>query len=558
MPHSSRLREHDLYKKLSARLREIDDNKLHAIFKDSLTGLEKESLRVDHDGHISQKPHPAILGSALKHPWITTDYAESLLEMITPPCDRAHKSLDFLLDVETFVYQQLDGELLWTTSMPCVIRGEGDIQIAQYGSSNAGKMKSVYRQGLAERYGKMMQVIAGVHFNYSVSASFWSAYQKLSSAPCLLSTTSSPTSETTNQQAFINQNYMAMTRNIQRYGWLIPYLFGTSPAICKSFLSGIPKPESMKLFKEFTCYEPWGTSLRLGDIGYTNRKEDKRGIKANYNSLDNYIASLRCAINTPSPEYEKIGIKHGDAYLQLNTNILQIENEYYSSVRPKQILEGFEKPTDALEQRGIRYVELRSVDINAFHPAGLTHQQLYFLELFMLFCLLQESPEIDSKEAVEIDNNQNTVAHQGRKPGLKLGRFGEAITLKDWANEILDQMLPLAESLNKAHQTNDKQNCYEFAIQTQQELINHSELTPSAQVLDDIMKTNGDGSYYAFASRKSKEHRDYFLQRDLNSEKQQEFELAATESIQRQKQFEANADKLDFDTFLQRYFANEL
>ena len=534
-----------MYKKLSARLREIENHKLHAIFKDSLTGLEKESLRVDNDGHISQKPHPAILGSALKHPWITTDYAESLLEMITPPCDRAHKSLDFLLDVETFVYQQLEDELLWTSSMPCVIRGEGDIQIAQYGSSNAGKMKSVYRQGLAERYGKMMQVIAGVHFNYSVSTDFWPAYQELSS-------------NKDDEQTFINKNYMAMTRNIQRYGWLIPYLFGTSPAICKSFLSGATKPESMKLFNDFTCYEPWGTSLRLGDIGYTNRKEDKRGIKANYNSVDNYIASLRCAINTPSPEYEKIGIKKGDEYLQLNTNILQIENEYYSSVRPKQILDDFEKPTDALEQRGIRYVELRSVDINAFHPAGLTHQQLYFLELFMLFCLLQESPEIDSQEAIEIDRNQNTVAHRGRKPGLKLDRFGESITLKNWANEILDQMLPLAETLNKAHTTTDKQNCYEYAIQTQQELINHSELTPSAQVLDDIMKTGGDGSYYAFASRKSKEHRDYFLQRKLSQEKQQEFELAAAKSIEQQTRFEANTDDLDFDTFLQRYFANEL
>jgi len=545
-----------LYQQLSNRLREIEENKLHAILKDSLTGLEKESLRVGNDGHISQKPHPAILGSALKNPWITTDYAESLLELITPPCDRAYKSLDFLLDIETFVYQQLDEELLWTTSMPCVIRGESDIQIAQYGDSNAGKMKSVYRQGLAERYGKLMQVIAGVHFNYSVSDSFWESYQKLSSAPSL--STAPTSSKTTDQQAFINKNYMAMTRNIQRYGWLIPYLFGTSPAICKSFLSGIPKPESMEVFNQNTCYEPWGTSLRLGDIGYTNRKEDKRGIKANYNTLDNYIASLRCAINTPHPDYEKIGIKDGDDYLQLNTNILQIENEYYSSVRPKQILEGFEKPTDALEQRGIRYVELRSVDINAFHPAGLTHQQLYFLELFMLFCLLQESPEIDADEAVEIDRNQNTVAHQGRKPGLKLRRFGESITLKDWSNELLDQMSPLAEILNKAHSTTDKQNCYEFAIQTQQELINHSELTPSAKVLDDIMKTNGDGSYYDFASRKSKEHRDYFLQRKLSAEKQQQFELAAIESIKQQKELEATAENLDFDTFLQRYFANEL
>lgn len=529
-----------LYQQLTTRLIKIQENKTQTIFKDSLTGLEKESLRVNADGHVSQEPHPAILGSALKNPWITTDYAESLLELITPPCDRAYKSLDFLLDIETFVYQQLDDELLWTTSMPCVIQGESDIQIAQYGSSNAGKMKSVYRQGLAERYGKMMQVIAGVHFNYSVSNDFWPEYQQMEDPDQKL-----------DRQSFINKHYMGMTRNIQRYGWLIPYLFGTSPAICKSFLAGIPKPETMKVFNNNTCYEPWGTSLRMGDIGYTNRKEDKRGIKANYNSLDNYIASLRCAINTPHSDYEKIGLKDGDKYLQLNANILQIENEYYSSVRPKQVLKGFEKPTDALEQRGIQYVELRSVDINAFHPAGLTHRQLYFLEIFMLFCLLQESDEISGTEAKAIDKNQSIVAHQGRKPGLKLDRLGDSITLKDWANEILYKMSGIASILNKAH----NETCYSHALESQLELVQNPDLTPSARVLDDIM--SNDGSYYDFASRKSKEHRNYFLDRQLETETQKKFELAAIESIQQQKQLEMS-DTLDFNTFLQRYFDNQL
>lgn len=531
-----------MYQQLTARLRKIEEDKAQYIFKDSLTGLEKESLRVNAEGRISQEPHPAILGSALKNPWITTDYAESLLELITPPCNRAYKSLDFLLDIETFVYQQLDNELLWTTSMPCVIQGESDIQIAQYGSSNAGKMKSVYRQGLAERYGKMMQVIAGVHFNYSVSTKFWPVYQEIEKS-----------GKDLDKQSFINQHYMGMTRNIQRYGWLIPYLFGTSPAICKSFLSGIPKPETMQLYNNNTCYEPWGTSLRMGDIGYTNRKEDKRGIKANYNTLEKYIASLRCAINTPHPDYEKIGLKDGDEYLQLNANILQIENEYYSSVRPKQVLKGFEKPTDALEDRGIQYVELRSVDINAFNPAGLTHRQLYFLEIFMLFCLLQESNEIDAQEAKAIDSNQSIVAHQGRKPGLTLDRLGEDITLKDWANEILEQMGSIAEILNTAH----TETCYTRALKYQLELVQNPELTPSAMVLDDIMKSDGDGSYYDFASRKSKEHRDYFLGRALDAETQKKFELAAVESIQQQEQLE-KSNSLDFDTFLQKYFDDQL
>lgn len=536
------MRHPHLYAKLSNRLNQIEQSGIHSLLKDSLTGLEKESLRVDLDGHIAQTPHPASLGSALTNPWITTDYAESLLELITPPCDRAYKSLDFLLDIETFVYQQLDNELLWTTSMPCVIRGENDIQIARYGNSNAGKMKSVYRRGLAERYGKMMQVIAGIHFNYSIGEAFWPAYQQLEEVN---------EDKSLSAREFIDQHYMGMTRNIQRYGWLIPYLFGASPAICKSFLAGVAEPQSMEIYNQSTCFERWGTSLRMGDIGYTNRKEDKRGIKANYNSLAEYISSLRHAITTPSPRYQEIGIRNGAEYLQLNTNILQIENEYYSTVRPKQVLKGFEKPTDALEQRGIRYVELRSIDINAFHPAGMTHKQLYFLEIFMLFCLLQESPPILAEEACAIDDNQSRVAHQGRKPGLTLMRNGQPVTLKAWAFELLDEMSNIAEILNRTH----NETCYTFALETQRELVAKSELTPSARVLEDIMEK--DGSFYAFAARKSKEHREFFLQRHLSNEKQRQFELVAQESIEKQKQIEA-ADTLDFESFLDRYFTNSL
>lgn len=527
-----------MYDLLNERLKKIQSQGASKLLKNSLTGLEKESLRVTTKGNISPLPHPSVLGSALKNPWITTDYGEAMLELITPPCVRAYKSLDFLLDVETFVYQHLKEELLWTTSMPCVIRGEDDIEIAQYGSSNAGKMKSIYRQGLAERYGKIMQVIAGIHFNYSVAIDFWPAFKNIENE------------DNVDQQAFINEKYMGMTRNIQRYGWLIPYLFGTSPAVCKSFLGG-NKPKAMKEYKGHTYYEEWGTSLRMGDIGYTNSKEDKLGIKANYNSLDEYVASLRCAINTPCEEYEKIGLKNGDEYLQLNTNILQIENEYYSSVRPKQILDGFEKPTDALEKRGIQYVELRSVDINAFRPAGLTHKQLYFLEIFMMFCLLQESPPIDTEETHEIDNNHLLVAHKGRKPNLTLGRNEQPVSLKSWAQELLEQMQGVADILNTAHE----EQCYSTSLDEQLDLVADPSFTPSAKVLDDIMTT--DGSYYQFAKRKSEEHREFFLARELNKAIKEKIELVAQQSIEKQKLLEKD-NSLDFDTFLQRYFDNQL
>jgi glutamate--cysteine ligase len=524
-----------LYTVLAKRLLNIEKNNIKERLRNSQTGLEKESLRVDTKGHIAQTPHPKVLGSALKNPWITTDYAEALLELITPPCNRVYQSLDFLQEIESFVYQQLGDELLWTNSMPCIIRGEDDIKIAEYGDSTGGKMKHVYRQGLAWRYGKMMQVIAGIHFNYSIGKSFWSAYQK------------SEQQEKRSPQNFINHSYMEMIRNIQRYGWLIPYLFGSSPAICKTFLSGIPKLDSMKIYNNSTYYEPWGTSLRMGDIGYTNRKESKAGIKANYDTIEQYIESLRYAISTPHAAYEKIGVKVDGEYRQLNANLLQIENEYYSTVRPKQILGCFEKPVDALSARGIRYVELRSVDINPFHPTGITHKQLFFLEVFMLFCLLQQSPKIDKKEQQEINKNQSLVAHFGRKPNLELSHNNKKHTLISWGSELLDAMMPVAELLNTVH----ADTCYVSALKHQMELVEHPELTYSARVLDELM-SNHD-SYFAFAQSQSAEHRHYFLERKLGEASRKKFTQQAKQSILEQQKVEAN-DDINFDSFLKHYF----
>ena len=527
-----------MFKLLKQRVNTIQENNLYHLLEGSKTGIEKESLRVNSSGHISQQDHPKVLGSALTHPSITTDYSESLLELITPPCDRAIDAYEYLLDIETYVYQHLDNELLWTTSMPCVLKGGDDIRIANYGSSNAGRMKSIYRHGLAWRYGKTMQVIAGIHFNYSIAERFWPVYQQIEK-------------NQSNLQDFINDRYMAMTRNIQRYGWLIPYFFGSSPAICKSFLGDTPKPDNMSVLNKYTYYEPGGTSLRMGDIGYTNRKESKTGIKANYNSLEKYTRTLEDAITTSCPKYESIGVKVDGQYRQLNSNILQIENEYYSSVRPKQVLQGFERPIDALRKRGIQYVELRSLDINPFHPAGMTREQLFFLEIFMHFCLLQESPKITKQEREEIDNNQNIVAHKGRIENIEISCKGEKVTLKQKATEIINAMSNIAELLDKTH----KGDCYQAALEEQARLIAHPELTPSAKSLDEIRFYKD--SFFSFAQRKSKEHRDYFQKRQLPAELMDKFIQTAEQSIQEQKEKEAQ-DELPFDEFLSCYLSGKL
>ena len=499
-------------------------------------GLEKECLRVNNEGTISSMPHPEVLGSALTNPYITTDYAESLLEFITDPMDSATQALQFLQDTQKFVYQNLQDEILWNTSMPCVLTGEDSIQIAEYGRSNAGTMKTVYRRGLGHRYGKMMQVIAGIHYNYSLPHTFWKQYQSILRD-------SSPLPE------FISDQYMRLTRNLQRFGWLIPYLFGASPAVCRSFMDGIEK--ILEPFDEYTYHHPYATSLRLSDIGYQNYKEGKSGIKANYDNLASYVSSLKRATETPSAVFEEIGLIKNNEYQQLSTNLLQIENEYYSTVRPKQIAGKYEKPSVALSKRGIAYVELRSLDINVFEPMGISKDQLNLLELFMLYCLLQESPLIARSEQKEIDSNQHNSAHHGRQPGLELQRNGKSSTLSNWANEIFDNMAKISELLD----TENSDKPYEKALDTYWQSIKDSDLTPSARILAEMKEKNEP--FYPFSMRYAKQNADYFKSLTLSDDRMKFFEKIARDSVAEQKVLE-ETDKLEFGEFLQHYFDEAL
>ena len=522
---------------LKQRIEKFRQNGQVAVLSGGLRGLEKESLRVADTGGIAMTPHPEKIGAALTNPWITTDYSEAMPEFITPPLDNSQDVLCFLQDVQTFVYRQLDNEKLWATSMPCILNGEENIPLARYGKSNAGMMKTVYRRGLGFRYGRVMQVIAGVHFNYSVPENFWPVYQALEQQQDM------PEVE------FRNQSYMALVRNLQRFGWLIPYLMGASPAVCKSFFGD--KPNELDVFDTSTYYEPYATSLRMGDIGYQNSKEEGLGIKANYDSLEDYVASLRCAITTPAPLWEKIGVEVDGKWRQLNANILQIENEYYSTVRPKAVLDGMEKPVDCLTRKGIEYVELRSLDVNAYHPLGIDQVQLDFLEIFMLFCLLHESPKVDQVERHEIDQNILMVAHKGRTPLLKLKRHGDFIALEDWSVELFDQMLPVAEMLDEASGNSQ----YVSALQYHLKMIHDANLTPSAMMLSE-MRINGEG-FYAFANRMSQAHKKYFDIAPLATDRLNYFNTLVEESHSKQAEIEA-ADSLSFSDYLKAYEKGEL
>ena len=522
-----------MYEQIEKRLIAMQQADLAGLLRGGLIGLEKESLRVSAQGGIAQTTHPEALGSPLAHPYLTTDYSEALTEFITPPSVDRNQPLEFLQDLHNFVYQHLPDEVLWATSMPCVVEPGKKIPIARYGTSNAGQMKTVYRRGLGHRYGRVMQVIAGVHFNYSVPEAFWPAYQGW-------------LGDTRSLPSFIAEHYFAMLRNLQRLGWLIPYLFGASPAVCKSFLGG--RPTNLSSFDEYTYYYPYATSLRMGDIGYQNSKEQGTGVKVCYDSLDAYVESLKRAIETPCPIYQAIGVRVDGRYEQLNANILQIENEYYSTVRPKQIPNGFEKPVLALKRRGIRYIELRSVDVNAFDPLGIAQDQIYFLEAFMLFCLLLESPSINLFEQREIDRNEGAAAHRGRDPELYLQRHGDEVPLRTWAREACEAMRPLCESLDQG----EREPYYSQSLELQLSRIKEPELTASARMLTEMREQ--DESFFEFAQRKSREHSASIVQQPLAPEREAYFKELAEVSWQRQRAMEA-ADDITFDEFLANYFA---
>ena len=188
-----------------ARLARLAEEADINLLRDARFGLEKESLRVSVTGGMAQTPHPRALGSALTHPDITTDYSEALIEFITPPVPSVADALDYLADLQAYVYRRLEDEILWATSMPCVLSGDHKIPVATYGSSNAGRMKHLYRVGLGHRYGRVMQVIAGVHFNWSFAEALWPAYRQIEGQTC-------------GSREFRDQRYMAQVRNLQRFG----------------------------------------------------------------------------------------------------------------------------------------------------------------------------------------------------------------------------------------------------------------------------------------------------------------------------------------------------
>ena len=481
-------------------------------------GIEKESLRALPGGALASTPHPAALGSALTHPHITTDFSESQLELVTGVHQDVQACLDELTRVHRFVYQVLGAagdERLWVSSMPCVLPADEQIPIGQYGSSNVGRAKTVYRTGLGHRYGRRMQTISGIHYNWSM--------------PGLSS-----------------EDYFGLIRNFRRRSFLLLTLFGASPAVCSSFVAG--QPHGLQPLGKHSLHLPHATSLRMGRLGY---QSDAQGTLAvSYNSLAGYGASLHEALTRAYPAYEAIGVRgpEGD-YRQLATSLLQIENEFYGTIRPKRVIFPGERPLHALRERGVEYVEVRCMDLDPFEPVGISAQTARFLDVFLLHCLLSDSPPDTPEEIAALARNQHQTAGHGRQPGLMLERGADKISLLDWASEVLDECAPIAQALDAL----DGGVAHQDSLQLARTQLARPEQLPSARVLAEMTQQHG-GDHVAFVDARSELTRQTLSAQPLSAEAAAAFVAMAQRSIDDQRHTEA-MDSLPFEVYRQEYLA---
>jgi len=480
-------------------------------------GVEKESLRVTSAGALAQTPHPATLGSALTHPNITTDFSESQLELITGVTADAEACEAELTEIHQAVYAALGDEMMWVGSMPPTLPPDDEIPLGRYGSSNVGTAKTVYRMGLCHRYGRRMQTISGIHYNWSLPD-------------------------------VTTAEYFGLIRNFRRHSFLLLYLFGASPAVPAGFVDA--GPHGLEPLGPDTLHMPYATSLRMGRLGY--QSDAQTSLSVSYNSLDSYAASLSDALVRPYPDYQKIGIRGPDGdYRQLSDSLLQIENEFYGTIRPKRVIFPGERPLHALRERGVEYIEVRCMDLDPFVPAGIAPATMRMLDVFLLHCLLSDSPLDSPYEIAELRRNQQRVAAHGRTPGLKLERRGVEVLMSDWLGEILTECVPIAARLD-AHEGGER---HARALAAARAAATAPETLPSAHVLAE-MKERFGGSHDAFVRARSTAIKQEMLARPLDAAVAGRLAQAAAESILEQRRIEA-ADSLPFEIYRQQYLAPE-
>lgn len=480
-------------------------------------GVEKESLRSLPDGGLALTPHPAALGSPLTHPSVTTDFCESQIELITAVHHSVEDVISELTELHQLTHRAIGDELLWGASMPCGLPADETIPLARYGRSNEGRLKCVYRMGLGHRYGRRMQTISGIHYNWSM--------------PGLSS-----------------DDYFALARNFQRHSFLLLYLFGASPAVCSSFISG--RVHGLTELARHTWGHPSATTLRMGRLGY--QSDAQASLNISFNDLQTYLRCLREAIATPYPAYEAVGIQSpGGEYNQLSTSVLQIENEFYCSIRPKRSVARGERPLAALGRQGVEYIEVRCIDLDPFEPIGLAANTLYLIDVFMLHCLLSDSPPDDPCGLAAVGRNQERTATSGRTADLRLERDGREVTLRAWAKGLLDEFAPIADRLDQAQGT----QAHATALAAAMGAIGNPDLLPSARMVG-ALGEGAESSYVQLVRRQSTQAKQWLLELPWTAEQAARWKRVAEGSFEAQRALESSS-MLPFETYRRSYLGSD-
>ncbi|WP_028022458.1 glutamate--cysteine ligase [Enterovibrio calviensis] len=489
-------------------------------------GIEKETVRTTPKGAISPHSHPESLGSALMHPFITTDFAEAQLELITPAYTDKHAVFSHLASLHHFVAGNLaNQDMLWAGSLPPVLPEEEAIEIANYGTSNAAQMKMRYRQGLANRYGKRMQTISGIHYNFSLPDNFWTILHAQAQSPLSLAD-------------FISERYFHLIRNAMRHGWIVAYLFGASPALDKSYVAGREQDlDALEALDSETLYMPWATSLRLSRFGYTNSEQSQYPIS--YNDKNTYLQGVSALLAKPSEKY--LSIEEGQ---QLNAAILQLEAELYGAIRPKVVAKDM-RPLEALCRKGVEYVELRTVDNNPYLPLGINETQSHFLDMFLTYCALTPSPSLTVEEQSVIKSRMESVATMGRKPNLMLPTLTGDHSLVELGTKLLAEMADVASLFDRAFDTHE----YSQSLMLENQKLHDPALTPSAMMVADMQQ--GGIGYTALVTTLSQAHmqthREFSVEPDLHDQ----LTAMVPSSLREQQVLEAE-QPVSFEDFLSK------
>lgn len=444
-----------------SNMKDIDNSLLNYLIKENLStqmfkgefGLEKENLRVDETGRLALTPHPVEFGNKLLNPYITTDFSESQVEMITPVCSSLEDAYYFLENLQDIISLSLNGEYLWPQSNPPVLPEEKDIPLAVYESEGNGERE--YREKLAKKYGRKKQLLSGIHYNFSFNEDFIKVIYK----------------EFGNNKSFKDFKdsiYLKITKNFLRYRWLLIYLTGASPVFHRSFEERFTEI-SEKLDNESYYFENI-SSLRNSKCGYKNDED----FFVNYDSLDEYISSIKSLIEDGK---------------------IESASEFYNPIRIK----GSKKKAalDQLKDGGIKYLELRIFDLNPFNKNGISLEDLYFINLFMIYMFLKNDNVFGEKQQKISNKNHDLATVVGSKEGANIyNESGELVSLSEEAINILDDL----EEIVKL--SNFKADYLTGITKAVRERILDPKKTYAHRIIEQVK----DKSYIGFHMEKAKEY----------------------------------------------------